>query len=457
MFSKAYHNLFGSTSPLINEPTIDYNNTIHSFKSNNSTNFRPDSDDELDNDMSAIYSQFSENSTKLSNMPGSFSDRENASLKSKYGDYKSKFEDIGNYDSFKKVPRDSLFARDVTDRMRDRARDGTDRARDRASGTNRADDLYPMSVNDSYGANGTKYGSNYANGTNYRMPGRFSSSGKDDFTSRSDRVRPFSTGGLDEPKYEFKYDRPVYSSGYKASDDYKGYTRYTGGTSTGNYGIGDYGLNGLGDYGLESNYGTRRGASGNDARSGYGTEYGTSKYGTEPKYGTDSKYGTNYGAYRTKYTPSASRLFEIYSDQDKAKELIKLEQELNRESLTKFNTKFNNMNLKLNQFKQLNELNQNVISNNKYLNQLNELINIDNDPEINTNDTKYNKLRSEYLTELKNHQVFYQNYLKLFQKYKQSKSDKYSKVIEKLTLMKDTTQENSVKLLCENLLRDLKT
>lgn len=107
IFSKAFDGLFGPGSPIPNEPTIDYENTIHSFKSNpniessssynypreytnyssrddssygirlNDTNYNTkrvpsryiydDSDDELNKDMSQVYNQFNENSSKLSN------------------------------------------------------------------------------------------------------------------------------------------------------------------------------------------------------------------------------------------------------------------------------------------------------------------------------------------------------------------------------------------------------
>ncbi|WEJ95917.1 hypothetical protein PSN45_003448 [Yamadazyma tenuis] len=378
MFGRAFDGLFGPSSPLTNEPTIDYNNTIHSFRSQNTSyprspasstnqyptaNYWEDSDEELNNDMSAVYNQLSENSTHISEylhqaseIPGNFSTYSNEPVPNNaqmsFGPMTSRFENIG-----KDI---------VGDRHKPSSLDtGLDARSQRDLSVSR-DELSTLD--------------------------RFNSRGpKNDYQSEAN-IRPNS----------FKTRKPDENIGTSYSAYDKPFSSYESG---------------------------------------------------------DRFNRPRVDNLRDSISRFAKKDFKIFNDskQEQAKELLKLEQEINQESLTKLNTKFNHTNIKLDQFKTLKSLNDQIVENNRVLSKFDELLKINNDPELRIPDKdneRYNNLRSEYLSELTNHQVFYQNYLKLFQKYKNLKSDKYAKVIAKLELIRDTTEENSIKLICTNLLND---
>lgn len=188
--------------------------------------------------------------------------------------------------------------------------------------------------------------------------------------------------------------------------------------------------------------------------------YNISKTSSDKYHHVNNRY-SDLNDPTARYTNHKPR-FGIYEDkkesqnQVKAKELIKLEQELNKESITKLNTKYNELSSKLKQFQNLNKLNEDIEENNSLLKQFNELIDIHNDKGINlkASNDDYDKLKTEYLNELKNHQYFYQNYIKLFDKYKAIKESR-SKDLRIARMIRDNTSDANVKKLCNDIISEL--
>ncbi|EGV65762.1 hypothetical protein CANTEDRAFT_133175 [Yamadazyma tenuis ATCC 10573] len=413
MFGRAFDGLFGPSSPLTNEPTIDYNNTIHSFRSQNTSyprspasstnqyptaNYWEDSDEELNNDMSAVYNQLSENSTHISEylhqaseIPGNFSTYSNEPVPNNaqmsFGPMTSRFENIGKDivgDRFERIPKSSIFRSSSPNITRHK----------------------PSSLDTGLDARyNARRNGRTSTPTHYRSQRDLSVSR--DELSTLDR---FNSRG---PKNDYQSEANIRPNSFKTRKP-------------------------------DENIGT--------SYSAYDKPFSSYESG-------DRFNRPRVDNLRDSISRFAKKDFKIFNDskQEQAKELLKLEQEINQESLTKLNTKFNHTNIKLDQFKTLKSLNDQIVENNRVLSKFDELLKINNDPELRIPDKdneRYNNLRSEYLSELTNHQVFYQNYLKLFQKYKNLKSDKYAKVIAKLELIRDTTEENSIKLICTNLLND---
>ncbi|KAK6199600.1 uncharacterized protein RJT21DRAFT_48187 [Scheffersomyces amazonensis] len=107
---------------------------------------------------------------------------------------------------------------------------------------------------------------------------------------------------------------------------------------------------------------------------------------------------------------------------------------------------------------------------NKFLHQLNDIIDLDDElPENLLN--KYNNLKADYIKELKNSQIFYQVYSKLLTKYRQlrkegassattiltstSKSKSVLSLKEKVKLIRSLSNQSSIKITCSNILNEL--
>lgn len=103
----------------------------------------------------------------------------------------------------------------------------------------------------------------------------------------------------------------------------------------------------------------------------------------------------------------------------------------------------------------LTELNHQVENNNKFLERLNDLVDCKKDADEDDDNVKYNELRSQYIKELKTYQEFYENYITMFQQFKDLK-EKNRNVLSKIRLIKNTTDDNSIKLICNNILDDLR-
>lgn len=468
IFSKAYDGLFGPSSPITNEPTIDYNHTIpnfntsYSLKSPSHKNPSPrfgsgfddnrfaiqddDSDDELNNDMNMIYNQFTDTNTRLSNSyhdmlpqnyPGSFNvandNGPNLASNPKRRPFSSP-----NYDTASLNPNDKFYGQNSGYNLfADEPTGPSSRFRSQSSRSPKYDIRTPQ----------------------YDVPSRTSQydipkyeSSRYDIPSKYETKNP---SNYDLPKYDVpKYDTPRYKKPYDTSKYNNDLTTRYNNIST-----------------------SRPGASASSKYNDTISRFNRNLGGTEPSYNkpnhpTSGNYDGKLAALNSKinrYTNKDNTGFDIYKDpvsRDDTvnKQIQQLEKEINRESLTKINTKFNkdNIDINLQQLKQLNQLNNKVTSNNDFLQELNSLVDINNDPSIKIKEfEKYNELRQDYVRELHNYQDFYLNYLKLFQKYKSIKGSKNpnvdnNKIITKLNLIKESTNEQSVKLICNNLLNELK-
>lgn len=471
IFSKAFDGLFGPGSPIPNEPTIDYNDTIHSFKSNpynepsygynyhnyntdysvqgdslygirlNKVDYRSgtsssgfiydDSDDELNNDMSQVYNQFNENSSKLSNdlkLPGTYNSYDDNLNTTSYtrgfrpSDRFSSNRDSNNFTTDKFIRNRNVFKDDTLDlRYNNAGKSQSNKYSTRSislSSGLESDYRSPFikrDGTDSYGSR--KYVQNdNTNDWSTNYPPKSKSSG---YTS------PFSP--KDKPAYSANPITPRYSSAFpKAS-------KYTTDESL---------------YPRSNNLSHKVPKVNNSERP------------KDTKYHVNNRY-SQLSDPTERYTIQNPK-FGIYEDknptqnQAKAKEIIKLEQELNKESITKLNTKYNELSSKLREFQQLNKLNEEIEENNAVLKQLDELLDINNDKGIklsNPNDD-YNKLKGEYLKELQNHQYFYQNYIKLFDKYKTVK-ERRGKDLRKARMIRDSTTDPNVKKLCNEMVDEL--
>ncbi|KAG2732344.1 hypothetical protein G9P44_004761 [Scheffersomyces stipitis] len=166
--------------------------------------------------------------------------------------------------------------------------------------------------------------------------------------------------------------------------------------------------------------------------------------------------------------PSADYSENFIEKSDTTEQIAKLEQEINEElRSSRKRTKTDGI--------QLDSVILKVKQQNQFLSNLNELIDINNsDQEIDNIPSsilrKYQALKEAYIKELNNSQVFYKGYYKLIGKYRQlknagngvrssapdvntSKSGFFIK--EKVRLIKSSTKEENIKLICVNILREL--
>ncbi|CUM47128.1 uncharacterized protein AC631_03513 [Debaryomyces fabryi] len=107
--------------------------------------------------------------------------------------------------------------------------------------------------------------------------------------------------------------------------------------------------------------------------------------------------------------------------------------------------------------KRLLEIFDRVKDRNKFLNELNAYVDLSSQVEVPTDiNEKYKALREEYIKELTNCQNFYKAYYKLVFKYrnlkKQISRSSTTTMREKIKLIKSTSHQLSIRIICDNLL-----
>ncbi|KAK6462846.1 hypothetical protein DFJ63DRAFT_313974 [Scheffersomyces coipomensis] len=150
------------------------------------------------------------------------------------------------------------------------------------------------------------------------------------------------------------------------------------------------------------------------------------------------------------------------------KQIQKLQHEVDQEFIQKSSKVSNSSSQDI----QLNSIIIKIKSQNEFLEELNDIIQLNEDkPGIPNNLLdEFNNLRLDYIKELKNSQIFYQSYYKLLNKYRQLKKDTSLKnkihtnitksksaftIREKVNLIRSLTKESKIKLTCANILSEL--
>jgi hypothetical protein len=110
--------------------------------------------------------------------------------------------------------------------------------------------------------------------------------------------------------------------------------------------------------------------------------------------------------------------------------------------------------------KRLCEIVDRVSDRNKFLNELNAYVDLNDQVEVPTDiNEKYKALREEYIKELTNCQNFYKAYYKLVFKYRNLKKrisrSSTTTIREKINLIKSTSHQLSIRIICDNLLTEL--
>ena len=110
--------------------------------------------------------------------------------------------------------------------------------------------------------------------------------------------------------------------------------------------------------------------------------------------------------------------------------------------------------------KRLREIVDRVSDRNKFLNELNAYVDLSDQVEVPTDiNEKYKALREEYIKELTNCQNFYKAYYKLVFKYrnlkKQISKSSTTTIREKINLIKSTSHQLSIRIICDNLLTEV--
>lgn len=470
IFSRAYDGLFGPSSPITNEPTIDYNETIHSWNTNsnpsskklpnsNSNNRIPlrygeanrydpnhfeiedDSDDELNNDMNMIYNQFTETNSRLSDGYGFNNARDyNPPASSLPSNYPGSF----NFSEPKSDHRNN----ELTNRNRPTSSPAFQPKL--TAGTD--DKFYGRDARYNLFADSKQPTSNFL----YRNePEGLDSSTRRPATTLESRYNSSKQNHNIPNRYNHLSSYFPSSSDYKIPSSRPSPSKYN-----------QYEPN------SSNNFRSNLLPSYNDPTSRFKPKSLILKdpLAYKPSNNSYDEKLTRLNSKINRYANRESPSFGVYQDPSPTtddtinNQIKKLEQEIDKESLTKINTHFNkeNISVSLQQLKQLNDLNDHVLENNDFLQQLNTLVDINNDSSIQIKEfEKYNELREDYIKELHNYQDFYLNYLKLFKKYRSIKNTQRNhlendKIISKLNLIKDTTNELSIKAICNNLLNEIK-
>lgn len=388
LFGKAINGIFGPSTPLTNEPTIDYNTTIPNYRHDDFSlhNNKPidifgdiedESDDELNNDLNMVYNQFTQNNTRLSDSL--------RSLHSIPDNYPGKFR-----------PYDDDISRPIEPSI----------------GYNRQSTNEPPFIPDRFSNNSDVFLSSGPRNYNSRYTPR-----------QSDSYKRYTNE--DRPNKLYDSSGPFHNESYKQRP-----LPYEPLMGVPNRRLSDRPLpdRPLSDRPLSD----------------------------RPDIPLTDISNRSYNRFFDKYKPS--EIARKPSSFDDDLELKKLHEEVNKEisKETKYNTKFNenSFKLQLDNLKQINDVSQTINDNNKVLEHLNGLINMNQSDDIGNRD--YDQLKKEYLNELINYQNFYKSYLKLFSKYKQLKKHYNDRnIAKKIKLIRETTNENSVKLMCNNLLDEL--
>lgn len=108
----------------------------------------------------------------------------------------------------------------------------------------------------------------------------------------------------------------------------------------------------------------------------------------------------------------------------------------------------------------LNEMVNRISDRNKFLNELNTFVDLNDQVEVPADiNEKYKALREEYIKELTNCQNFYKAYYKLVFKYRNLKKEvgnsSMTPIREKIKLIKSTSQQLSIRIVCDNLLTEI--
>lgn len=382
---KSITNLFGPPSPILNEPTIDYNHTINSINLNDSTTnssyrYSP-----------KVYQEPQFNRSRSSSVPRDrFIPDINDSLFNKYD--KQLDSDI-KYDNLTSENDYSRPISEYTDRFR------------------RIDRLKPLNEPRIVGDKPYNIDSNYEpssrfGGSNYSINSNMGVTNKDDFSRRSPIPRVntsrFEQPDIPKPRYQSsRFETPRYD-------------------------------NSMHD---------RPKSESNISR-------------LEPRFEPLSRIDRIPKLDYQNSIPEKPRINSTYKDDFKIPSRydhnpIKIYQDVPPVSV-KEDYKIKQFDLKF-----LSELNQKVENNNKFLEKLNDLVDCKKEAEEDDDNVKYNELRSQYIKELKTYQEFYENYITMFQEFKDLK-DRNRKVLTKIRLIKNTTDDNSIKLICNNILDDLR-
>lgn len=144
-------------------------------------------------------------------------------------------------------------------------------------------------------------------------------------------------------------------------------------------------------------------------------------------------------------------------------QMKKLDLEISQERTTELNTKYNiDLNHKISAENDVDwdSIAKDIDEQNKFLNDLNNLIDLTNNESIPKNiQDKYEILKKDYLKELKNLENFYKAYYRLVVKYRTLKNKKKNprsiSLKEKVRLIKSTSLQLSIKNICDNLLLEL--
>lgn len=363
--------LFGPSSPMTNEPTIDYNNTIHSWKSN------------LTQDLNFQYMKNRDNH-----------------LEDEYSQYNMFRRDLGR----KYQPKKDLepSAADLYD---------TSRLEYNRLGGKRRENIGLNSYQRSRNVDTPKpksnpfydtYTSHKADSSEYSYKPKFDRSKLSDYIPQLSPKPEYAT---DYNRFEYKPDHQTPKSTYK---------------------------------------------------SGVNIDKPASGLSKPPYTQTPiNRYDTKSNLHRNNYSPKLKQdkyfnpdPISIYNDD--------IDKQLKDLNLDEKSYQFNSILAEMN----LNELNNKVTENNEFLKNLNYLVDINEDFELQVNaetqdsSEQYTKLRDEFLSELNNYQTFYKDYINFFKNYQNMKKFN-GKLVNKLKMIKDSSNENSVIFIINNLLNEI--
>ena len=418
LFGKAINGIFGPSTPLTNEPTIDYNTTIPSYRHDDFSlhNNKPrdlfgdiedESDDELNNDLNMVYNQFTQNNTRLSDSL--------RSLHSIPDNYPGKFR-----------PYDDDISRPIEPSI----------------GYNRQSVNEPPFIPDRFSNNSDVFLS--SGPRNYKN--RYTPRQSDSYKRYTNEDRLNKLYGLHDDSYKqgpLPYDHLPYEPLNVSNRSLPNRSLPNRSLPNGPLPNGPLPNGPLSDRPLSNRPYSDR-------------PYSDRPFSDRPDIPLTDISNRPYNGVFNKYNPSEVTRKPSSFDEDL--ELKRLHEEVNKEinKETKYNTKFNenSFKLQLDNLKQINDVSQTINDNNKVLEHLNGLINMNQSDDVGNRD--YDQLKKEYLNELINYQNFYKSYLKLFSKYKQLKKHYNDRnIAKKIKLIRETTNENSVKLMCNNLLDEL--